>query len=85
MDQRKVEKTQRRATKLITSLHDSNYGIRLEESRLLSLNHSPQLGDMIYLYQIFNSLVVNDIFTRSSGITRGHELELYKYRSSCLL
>ena len=88
MDQRKVETIQRRATKLITSLHDSDYGTRLAELRLPSLNYCHQHGDMIYLCQIFNSLVdidVNDLFTPSVGITRGHELKLYKYCSSCLL
>ena len=37
---------------------------------------------------MFNSLVdinADDFFTRSSGITRGHELKVYKCRSSCLL
>jgi len=36
------------------------------------------------IYQIFKSLVdidVNDLFTLSSGITRGYELKLYKHSS----
>ena len=88
MDQKKVETIQRRATKLVICLHDNDYGTRLTELRLPSLNYRRQHGDMILLYQIFNSLVdinADDFFTRSSGITRGHELKIYKYRSSCLL
>ena len=46
MDQRKVETIQHRATKLITSIHDSNYGTRLTELRLPLLNYRRQLGDM---------------------------------------
>ena len=88
MDQKKVETIQCRATKLVISLHDNDCGTRLTELRFLSLNYRCQHGDMILLYQIFNSLVdinADDFFTRSSGITRGHELKIYKCRSSCLL
>ena len=88
IDQKKVETIQRRATKLVMSLHDNDYGTRLTELRLPSLNYRRQRGDMIFLYQIFNSLVdinADDFFTRSSGVTRGHELKIYKCRSSCLL
>ena len=88
MDQKKVEKIQRRATKLITGLHDSNYATRLMELRLPSLNYRRQRGDMILLYQIFSHMVdidINNFFVLSSGITRGHELKLYKCRSSCSL
>ena len=75
---KKVEAIQHRATKLIISLSDSDYSTRLAELRLPFLQH----GDIIY------SLVdvdVNDLFTLSSGITKGHELKLYKHHSSCLL
>ena len=85
MDERKAETIQCRATKLITSLHDSDYSTGLIELRLPSLNYCRQHGDMILLYQIFNSLVdidANDFFTRSLGITRGHELKVYKCCSS---
>ena len=51
------ETIQRRATKLVISLHDNDYGIRLTELRLPSLNYRRQRGDVILLYQIFNSLV----------------------------
>ena len=57
MDQRIVETIQRRATKLVISLHDNDYGTRFTELRSPSLNYHRQRGDMILLYQIFNSLV----------------------------
>ena len=66
----------------------TDYGTRLTELRLPSLNYRCQRGDMILLYQRFNSLVdinADDFLTRSSGITRGHELKIYKCPSSCLL
>ena len=66
MDQKKVEAIQRRATKLVISLYDNDYGTRLTELRLPSLNYRCQRGDMIPLYQIFNSLVdtnADDFFT----------------------
>jgi len=47
MDQRKVEAIQRRVTKLITSLCESDSSTRLAELQLLSLNYRCQHGDMI--------------------------------------
>ena len=87
MDQRKIEAIQRRATKLVTSLHGDDYCTRLTKLRSPSLNYRRQRGDIIFLYQIFNSMVdidVNNLFTRSSEVTRGHKLKIYKCRSSCL-
>ena len=87
IDQRKVEAIQCRATKLITSLCESDYDTRVVELRLLSLNYWCQCGIMIYLYQIFNNLVdvnVDKLFTLSSSATSAHEFKLYKHHSSCL-
>ena len=70
---------------MINSLHDSDYSTRLTELRLPSLNYRRRRGDMILLYQIFNNLVdinVNEFFTQSPGITRGHHL---KFTSAILL
>ena len=85
LDQKKVETIQQRATKLINNLHDGDYGTRLTELRLPSLNYCRQHGDMILLYQIFSNFMdinVNDFFTQSPGITRG---KINKCHSSCLL
>jgi len=86
MDQRKVEAIHRRATKLITSLCESDYNTKLAELNFPSLNYRRQCSDMIYLYQIFNNVVdinVDELFTLSSSTTRGHEFKLYKHHSSC--
>ena len=77
-----------RATKLIASLHDSDYGTRLKELRLPSLEYRRQRGDVIFLYKIFNNLVdidTNDLFMLSLGIIRGHGLKFFKCHSSYLL
>ena len=82
MELRKVEAIQCRATKLITSLCESDYNTRLAGLRLPSLNYRRQHGD----YQIFNNLVdinVDELFTLSSA-TKGHKFKLYKHHSSCL-
>ena len=74
IDQRKVETIQYRVTKLITRLQEKDYGTRLMELRLSSLYYRHQRGH-VFLHQIFHSLVdidVNDFFTKSTGITRGH-------------
>ena len=76
-----------RATKLTTSLCESDYNTKLAELQLPSLNYWRHRGDMICLYQIFNNLVdinVDELFTLSSSTTRGHKFKLYKHHSSCL-
>ena len=87
IDQRKVETIQHTAIKLVTRLQEKDYGTRLTELRLPLLYYCRQHGDMIFLYQIFNSLVdidVNDLLTKSTGINRGHKLKIYKCYCSCL-
>ena len=57
------------------------------ELRLPSLYYRHQRGDVIFLYQIFSSLVdidVNKRFTKSTGITRGRKLKIYTCCCSCL-
>ena len=48
MDQKKVEAIQHRATKLITSLCESDYNTRIAELQLPSLTYQRQRGDMIF-------------------------------------
>ena len=57
------------------------------ELRLPSLYYRRQCSYMIFLYQIFSSLVdidVNERFTKSTGITRGRKLKIYTCHCSCL-
>ena len=53
LDQRKVEKVQRQATRLLQSLHDKSYTERLSILSLPSLLYRRQRGDLIFLYQKF--------------------------------
>ena len=55
LDQRKVEKVQRRATRLLPSLRDKPYEERLAALQLPSLAHRHHRGDMILLYKIINN------------------------------
>ena len=48
LDQRKVEKVQRRATRLLPSLHDKSYTERLSILSLPSLLYRRQRGDLIF-------------------------------------
>ena len=50
LDQREVEKVQRRATKLISDLQDCTYDDRLAVLDLPSLKYRRQCGDMIMTY-----------------------------------
>ena len=87
LDQRKIEKVQRRATKMISQLQDVSYGERLSVLSLPSLSHRRFRGDLIMLYKVlngyFNSNFPN-LYTFSTTSTRGHHLKLFKYRSRLL-
>ena len=75
LDQHKVEKIQRRATKLIPSLQDNSYEERLSFLSLPSLSYRRLWGDLILLYKILNSYFnsdFTDLYTFSSSVTRGH-------------
>ena len=48
----KVEKVQRRATKLCTEIKDLPYERRLQELRLPSMFYRRERGDMIQVYKI---------------------------------
>jgi len=50
LDQRKVEKVQRRATQLLPSLRDKPYEERLETLQLPSLAHRCHRGNIMLLY-----------------------------------
>ena len=79
-----LEKVQRRATKLITSISTLTYEARLEKLQLYSLYCRRQRGDLIEAFKILNSyyrIDSNDIFTlQHDSNTRGHEMKLFKPR-----
>ena len=85
LDQRKIEKVQRRATKLLPAIRDKPYEERLSILQLPSLTHRHRRGDMILLYKILNNYFNSDFSTlyaySTTNTTRGHQFKLFKYRS----
>ena len=88
LDQRKVEKVQRQATRLLPSLHDKSYTERLSILSLPSLLYRHQRGDLIFLYKILNNYFSSDftnLYTYSTTTTtRGHQFKLFKQHSRLL-
>jgi len=84
LDQRKLEKVQRRATRLLPSLADKPYPERLSSLQLPSLQYRRLRGDLILLYKILNGYFSSDFpnfFIYSNNITRGHQFKLFKSSS----
>ena len=82
LDKRKLERVQRRATKLIPQLRDKLYQHRLISLDLPSLHYRNIRGDLIFLYKLINGYFILDFstfFTLSLNVhTRGNSLKLYK-------
>ena len=58
LDQRKIERVQRRATRLLLPIRDKPYGERLSTLQLPSLAYRCFRGDMILLYKILIIILV---------------------------
>ena len=78
----KLEKVQRRATKLCNSIKDLPYEDRLKEMKLPSLHHRRERGDMIQTFKILTGKdKVNQekiLPLLKTTVTRGHSLKLLK-------
>ena len=76
LDQRKIEKVQRRATRLLPQLQAKSYSERLTLLSLPSLQYRRLRGDLIFLYRILNNYFNTDftnLYTFSNTTrTRGH-------------
>lgn len=57
VDMLRIERVQRRATKLINGYREKTYGERLRALELPSLTYRRRRGDMIWTYKILNGLV----------------------------
>ena len=80
-----VEKIQRRATKMVKSMSHLDYGERLKNLNLPSLQHRRRRGDMIFAYNIFSKKVnikYEDLFRLSSSRTRGHQYHLIRQQAT---
>ena len=88
LDQQKLERIQRKATRLIPSFHGLPYIDRLRNLHLPSLQHQRHRGDMIFLYQIIHDYYDIDkskLFSFSeTSSTRGHNKKIFKPHSKCL-
>ena len=79
----KLEKVQRRATKMIEGLEGLGYLERLRILNLTTLETRFLRADLIEVYKIFNGLDKLDperFFDVVDGATRGHSLKLFKRR-----
>lgn len=76
----RVEKVQRRATKMVHGLHHKSYEDRLKELNMYSLEERRERGDMIETYKYLtgrNRVQENTIFKRKRcSRTRGHGMKL---------
>ena len=81
-----LEKVQKRATKMITSLKKKSYLERLKLLRLPCLRFRRLRGDMIEVYKILNNVYdfnVSQILERNlDDRTRGHSKKLTVHRSN---
>lgn len=84
-DQKKVERVQRRATRLVKEIKHLPYSERLRILKLPSMYFRRRRGDMVATYQLLHggmSVRAEEFVTRStSGVTRGHEWKLCKPRA----
>ena len=82
-DIRKLERVQRRATKLVPNIHNLSYEERLKALGLPTLEYRRDRYDMLQVFKALNS--IDDIkwesmFTLSNNTTRGHPWKLQKKR-----
>ena len=74
LDNRKVEKIQRRATRLIPQLQDKSYSERLTQLDLPSFHYRRLRGDLIFLFKILNNYFTTDftdIYIRTQDLLPG--------------
>ena len=80
----KVERVQRRATRIIPKLRDLPYEERLKKLNLYSLAYRRRRGDMIQVYKIYEGIdrIDKDKFFTSPTLasTRGHASKMHKER-----
>ena len=83
-----LESVQRRATKLVKELKNKSYTERLLFLDLSTLSYRRRRGDMITTFKMLHGMIDTDskvFFERSTSVTRGHNLKLFKFASSSSL
>ena len=85
LDADKIEKVQRRATRIVPDLREMEYEQRLECLNLHSLHYRRRRGDMITVFKLMNGKlgISSELFFTPAihATTRGHAHKLYKERS----
>ena len=84
MHHKEIEKVQKRATKLVSSLHHLSYSSRLKKLNLTTLYYRRLRSDMIQIFRIVNGIDkidVSHLFTFSTRPSRGNSLKLVKPRA----
>ena len=88
-DQKRVERVQRRATRMVVNLKHLPYPERLRSLGMPSLCYRRRRGDMISVYQLLHegmALSPNEFLTRNeSDRTRGHRWKLSKPQAKKLV
>ena len=82
---KRIEKVQRRATKILPELQAMSYGVRLEKLKLPSIKYRQIRSDLIQAYNIMHAndnLDVEQFFTFNNSNTRNNSLKVYK-QSAC--
>ena len=80
-EKEKIEKIQRRATKMVRELKDNCYEERLHKLDLMSTETRRERGDQIMCYKILNNKVTVDehvLIKATETRTRGHSMKLAK-------
>jgi len=87
-DMNMLEKVQRRATKLVSSIRKLRYEDRLKYLGLFSLRRRRKRGDLIETFKIMNQMENLDsktFFIRSStNQLRGHSFKIYKQKATSM-
>ena len=85
LDQRRLERVQRRATELVKSLRSKPYEDRLRALKLPSLYYRRRRGDMITVYQLLRGGMSIDsdklLQLSTNHTTKGHDWKLCKPRA----
>ena len=83
-DSERIEKVQRKATKLVRTIKDWDYSERLKHLKLPSSVYRRRRADLLQVFRYFKGLDLlkgDELFTvDKSAKTRGHSLKLVKAR-----
>ena len=83
-DSELLERVQRRATKIVKSVRNESYPVRLKRLNLPSLVYRRKRADMIQLYRIMTGIdnpQSSKFIKMEKGITRGHIFKAFKPRA----